>query len=128
MLTSAQQWLLFSAALLGFFGVAAGAFGAHALKQKLSTEMFSIFEVGVRYQMYHVLVILFVCWVITVTSGALALWAGWLFVVGTVIFSGSVYLLVLTSVKTWGAVTPIGGVILLAGWLCLAASAFGHRT
>lgn len=120
MLGQSQQWLLFSAAVLGFFAVAVGAFAAHALKQRISHEMLAIFEVGVRYHMYHALAIGLAVWVSTLTGGVLALYAGWMFVAGVAIFSGSLYTLALTEVKTWGAVTPIGGLIFLMGWIFLA--------
>ncbi len=101
--------LLSLGALLGFIAVAAGAFGAHALKSRLSQDMLSVFEVGVRYQMYHALAILLAA-LLTAST------AGWFFLGGTVLFSGSLYLLALTGIKTFGMITPIGGVILLIGW------------
>lgn len=119
-----MKWLLFLGALMGFIGVAAGAFGAHALKHKLNQEMLTIFEVGARYQMYHALAICLAAWASSVTPGLLAPLSGWLFVAGTVIFSGSLYTLALTGIKLFGAITPIGGVLLLIGWLCLAFAAF----
>jgi len=102
--------------------VALGAFGAHALRERLSREMLDVFEVGARYQMYHALALLAVGlagarW----PSGATTV-AGWLFVAGTVIFSGSLYLLSLTGHRWIGAVTPIGGAAFLAGWAALAWS------
>ena len=107
-------------ALFGFVGVALGAFGAHALKQRLATDLFDIFEVGVRYQMYHALALLVVAWASVQWPGAAVAIAGWLFVAGIVIFSGSLYVLALTGVRWLGAVTPLGGVALLAGWVVLA--------
>jgi uncharacterized membrane protein YgdD (TMEM256/DUF423 family) len=106
-------------ALSAMFSVAAGAFGAHALKIRLSTEMLGIFETGVRYQMYHALALLAVAWAQTRWSGALVNMSGWLFIAGTFIFSGSLYLLSLTGEKWLGAITPLGGLAFLAGWLCL---------
>ena len=111
---------LIAGSLLGFLGVAAGAFGAHALKTKLSQEMFQIFEVGIRYHMYHALALLAVAWVSTQYSQNLIQAAGWFFILGVVIFSGSLYILSLSGIKMWGAVTPIGGLLLLAGWSSLA--------
>ncbi|MFI5342761.1 MAG: DUF423 domain-containing protein [Chlamydiales bacterium] len=108
---------------MGFISVAAGAFGAHALKHKLTQEMLAIFEVGARYQMYHALAICLAAWASTVTPGMLAPLSGWLFFAGTLIFSGSLYALALTDIKLLGAITPIGGVLLLIGWLCLAFAA-----
>jgi len=106
--------------LLGFSGVAFGAFGAHALKGRLDAEMLATFEVGVRYQMYHALALLAVGWACTRWPGALLIASGWLFVAGTAVFSGSLYALSLSGVRWLGAITPIGGLALLAGWLCLA--------
>lgn len=117
---SSNKWLLCFGALLGLIGVAAGAFGAHALKNKLNQEMLAVFEVGVRYQMYHALAVL-----LTAYMGMLL--SGWFFVGGTVVFSGSLYLLALTGVRLFGAITPFGGLILLLGWLCLFLSPFFSR-
>lgn len=111
---------IFIGALMGFLGVAAGAFGGHALKQRLSADMLAIFEVGVRYQMYHVFAIIAVGLIATHYQHALISAAGWSFIAGTIIFSGSLYILSLSGVRAWGAVTPIGGLLLLIGWLLLA--------
>lgn len=108
--------------LLGFLGVAFGAFGAHALKARLSPEMLTIFETGVRYQMYHVFALLTVGALGQLLPNSRLGVAGWLFCVGVLIFSGSLYTLSLSGVKAWGAVTPLGGVCLLAGWLVMAWS------
>ena len=107
-------------ALLGFLGVAAGAFGAHALRARLTPEDLAIFETAARYQMYHALALLAVAWVAGRWPGAAASASGWLFLAGTLVFSGSLYLLVLTGARWLGAVTPLGGLALLAGWLALA--------
>jgi uncharacterized membrane protein YgdD (TMEM256/DUF423 family) len=109
-------------ALSAFVGVALGAFGAHGLKSRLSEEMLATFEVGVRYQMYHAFALLAVAWAQTRWPGTLTTASGWLFVAGTVVFSGSLYLLSLTGQRWLGAVTPLGGLAFLAGWLCLAAA------
>ena len=108
-------------ALSALVSVAAGAFGAHALRVRLTPEHLAVFETAARYQMYHALGLLAVGWAITRWPGVLPLWAGWLFVAGTLLFSGSLYILALTGARWWGAVTPLGGVAFLAGWLCLAA-------
>lgn len=107
-------------AVSGLVAVAAGAFGAHALRSRLPADLLAVFETGVRYQAYHALALFAVAW--AASRGALpqAAWAGWLFVAGTVIFSGSLYVLALTGTRWWGAVTPLGGVSFLAGWVCLA--------
>lgn len=106
-------------ALSAGVGVAAGAFGAHGLKSRLSPEMFSVFEVGVRYQMYHVFALMATAWAKTRWPSSLVVIGGWLFVVGIVLFSGSLYLLSLSGMHWPGIVTPLGGVALLAGWICL---------
>ncbi len=108
----------------GFVAVAAGAFGAHALRARLSAEMLAAFEVGARYQMFHALALLAVAWAVGRWPGPAASAAGWLFVAGTVLFSGSLYLLALSGIRWLGAITPFGGVALLAGWACLAWAAW----
>ncbi|MBI1317976.1 MAG: DUF423 domain-containing protein [Candidatus Hydrogenedens sp.] len=112
------------AAALGFSAVALGAFAAHGLKSRLSPEFLAIFEVGVRYQFYHALALL------ALSLAPAALWqsrltpaAGWAWIVGVLIFSGSLYLLALTDTRWLGAITPIGGVAFLAGWLLLFLAA-----
>jgi uncharacterized membrane protein YgdD (TMEM256/DUF423 family) len=110
-------------AVSAMVAVAAGAFGAHALRARLTPEHLIIFETGARYQMYHALGLLAVAWAVSRWPGSMPVFAGWLFVLGSVVFSGSLYLLALTGVRWWGAVTPIGGVAFLAGWLCLVLTA-----
>ena len=107
-------------ALCAFLAVAAGAFGAHALRDTLSQESLAIFETAARYQMYHALALLAAAWVASRWPGSAAQAAGWLFAAGILVFSGSLYVLALTSAQWLGAVTPLGGVALLAGWLALA--------
>lgn len=106
-----------------FVGVALGAFAAHGLKSRLAPEMLATFEVGVRYQMYHALALLAVAWACTRWPGAWTTASGWLFVAGMPVFSGSLYLLTLTGQKWLGAVTPLGGLALLGGWVCLGWAA-----
>ena len=106
--------------MAGFLVVALGAFGAHALKARLSPEMLAVFETGVRYQMYHVFALVAAAWGHARWPGRAFAAAGWLFIAGIVIFSGSLYLLAFTGVRTLGAITPLGGLAFLAGWLCLA--------
>ena len=111
-------------ALSAGISVAAGAFGAHVLKEKISPELLTVFEVGARYQMYHALALLATAWALGRWPGALITAGGWLFVVGTVLFSGSLYALSLSGIRTLGMITPMGGVAFLAGWLCLAIAAW----
>ena len=110
-------------AAFGLLGVALGAFGAHGLKGTLSPDMLANFETGVRYQMYHAVGLLAVAWAVTRWPGGLTTAAGWLFVVGILIFSGSLYILSVTGIRWLGTVTPIGGVALIAGWGCLIVAA-----
>ena len=103
----------------GLIAVITGAFAAHTLKSKLSPDMFQVFEVAVRYQMYHALGLIAVAWAASQWSSQLIAVSGWLFVAGIVIFSGSLYILSLTGVRWLGAITPIGGVAFIIGWGCL---------
>jgi uncharacterized membrane protein YgdD (TMEM256/DUF423 family) len=103
--------------------VAAGAFGAHALRARLAPEMLAAFETGARYQMYHALA-LAALGLGNVTPSKWVRFAGRAFVAGTVLFSGSLYILALTGTRWWGAVTPLGGVAFLAGWGCLVVAAW----
>ena len=114
-------------AVSALLAVALGAFGAHALRGRLSAEMLSVFEVGVRYHMYHALALLAVGWASTRWPVGPVTAAGWLFVAGTVIFSGSLYLLCLTGARWLGAITPLGGLALLLGWGALALGAWSAR-
>jgi len=110
--------------LSAFLAVAAGAFGAHALRVRLSTDLLAAFETGARYQLYHALGLLAVALVLGRWPHPMIRAAGWLFLAGTVVFSGSLYLLSLTGARWWGAVTPLGGVLLLLGWLALAVGLY----
>lgn len=103
-----------------FVAVAAGAFAAHALRTRMAADLLTVFETAARYQMYHALGILFVAVAYGRWGAAPLLWAGWSFVAGTVIFSGSLYVLALTGTRWLGAITPVGGVCFLAGWALLA--------
>jgi uncharacterized membrane protein YgdD (TMEM256/DUF423 family) len=109
--------------LSALVGVAAGAFGAHSLRARLAPDLLAVFETAARYQMYHALALLAVAWAVGRWPGPLLAWAGWLFVAGTLLFSGSLYALALSGVRWLGAITPLGGVCFLAGWLCLALAA-----
>lgn len=107
-------------AAAGFVGVALGAFGAHALRARLSPDHLAVFETGVRYQLIHALALVLVGVLIGRQPARLANAAGWCFTVGIVLFSGSLYVLVLTGATAFGMVTPVGGLFFLAGWACLA--------
>ena len=112
------------ACVFGFVGVAAGAFGAHALADRVTPERLDVFETAVRYQLVHAMVLLIVAAAVRRWPGTAAVWSGWLFVAGVIIFSGSLYLLVLLDVPVLGAVTPLGGLSLLAGWINLGLATF----
>jgi uncharacterized membrane protein YgdD (TMEM256/DUF423 family) len=124
-------------ALSAAIGVAAGAFGAHALRARVEPRLLEVFETGARYQMYHAFALIVVAWVLARGSGVaaagvtgslagagLAIASGWLFVAGTVFFSGSLYAMALSGVRALGAITPVGGVCFIAGWVCLAVGAW----
>lgn len=124
------QILMGIAAVFGGLAVAGGAFTSHALKDKLSDRALEIFETGTRYQMYHALALLLVVVLLT-QSQAAQTWlnsAGIAFIIGTVIFSGSLYALSLSGIKWLGAITPIGGAAYLIGWGCLAIAAFSFKS
>lgn len=115
-----DRTFLFWGSLFGFLGVAFGAFGAHGLKSRLSPEMLAVFETGVRYQMYHAFAILIVAAAIgRIGDANLLVLAGWFFVAGILLFSGSLYALSLSGVGVLGAITPVGGLLFLIGWACL---------
>ena len=106
--------------VFAFLGVALGAFGAHGLEGRVPPRDLEIFETAVRYQMYHALALILMGWVVSRWPGDAAVVAGWAFVVGVLVFSGSLYLLVLTGARWLGAITPLGGLALLLGWAALA--------
>lgn len=108
-------------AAFAFLGVALGAFAAHALQERLTPRGLEVFETGVRYQMFHALALLALALVVARWPGGLATWAGWAFTAGILLFSGSLYLLAVTGLRAWGAVTPVGGVAFLVGWALLLA-------
>jgi uncharacterized membrane protein YgdD (TMEM256/DUF423 family) len=111
-------------ALSAAVAVVLGAFGAHGLRGRLTPELLAVFEVGVRYQMYHALALLAVAWASTRWPGTAMVVAGVLFVAGTVVFSGTLYVLALTGQKWLGAITPLGGVAFILGWIVLAWGAW----
>ncbi len=117
----------FLGSLSAGLAVALGAFGAHALKARLTADRLVTFETGVRYQMYHALALLAVALTAAhLSTTSLLNLAGWLFVAGTLLFSGSLYLLCVTGKRWLGAITPFGGVAFIAGWVCLALVALSH--
>ncbi len=110
-------------ALSAAISVGAGAFGAHALRARLEPRQLEVFETAARYQMYHALALLAVAWAATRWPGSLVNSSGWLFLAGTLLFSGSLYAMTFTGIRALGAITPIGGVCFIAGWICLALAA-----
>lgn len=104
-----------------------GAFGAHALRERLTPQLLETFETGVRYEIYHAFAILVVALALTRWPSNLVGYAGWLFIIGTIIFSGSLYLLALTGTRWLGAITPIGGVAFILGWILLAVGVWQSK-
>jgi uncharacterized membrane protein YgdD (TMEM256/DUF423 family) len=119
----APRFWLAAGAISAGLAVASGAFGAHALRARLSPADLATFETGARYQMYHALALIAVAWTASRAPSGTATLAGWCFVVGTVLFSGSLYLITLSGVRWLGAITPLGGIAFLAGWAALATAA-----
>jgi uncharacterized membrane protein YgdD (TMEM256/DUF423 family) len=103
--------------------VATGAFGAHGLKARVGPDLLAIWETASRYQMYHAIGLIAAAWIASRWPSTAANASGWLFVAGTVIFSGSLYALTLSGVRALGAITPIGGLAFIAGWIVLAWAA-----
>ena len=117
-----ERFFFTTGAIMAFLAVGLGAFGAHALKNRLTPDMLDIFEVGVRYQMYHALALLAVAWASSRWPESNLNAAGWAFIIGIVIFSGSLYILSIFGIRWLGAITPIGGLAFLIGWAILAWS------
>lgn len=111
-------------AAFGLLGVAAGAFGAHALRARLSPDMLAVFETGARYQLIHALALLAAAWATIRWPGAATTAAGWLFIAGILLFSGSLYALTLSGQRWLGAITPLGGLAFIAGWAFLIWAAY----
>lgn len=114
--------LLLVGTLLAATGVALGAFGAHALKTRLDDAMLAVWQTAVLYHLVHAVGIVAIALAARALPGSA--WAGWLLVAGVLLFSGSLYVLALTGVRAFGAVTPLGGVAFIAGWLVLAGAAW----
>jgi uncharacterized membrane protein YgdD (TMEM256/DUF423 family) len=115
------------AAVLGGLSVAAGAFGAHALRTLLEPRMLEAFETAARYQMYHALALFAAAWLHQQTRAPAALLAGWAFAAGVLLFCGSIYAMAFTGIRGLGVITPIGGLAFLAGWVALAVAAMKLR-
>jgi uncharacterized membrane protein YgdD (TMEM256/DUF423 family) len=111
-------------AVFGGLGVIAGAFGAHVLERRLPTDLMHAYEVAARYQIYHALALMAAAYALERWASPAALWAGWLFAAGILVFSGSLYVLALTGQRWWGMVTPVGGLAQIFGWACLAWAAW----
>jgi len=119
-----DRTFLLLGAVAAFLAVTLGAFGAHGLRGRLSPDMMAVFQTGVQYHMAHALALILVSAIMGRMGGWLIQTAGWSFVAGMVLFSGSLYVLAITGISTFGAITPIGGVAFLIGWACLAFAAF----
>jgi uncharacterized membrane protein YgdD (TMEM256/DUF423 family) len=121
------KWMIVLGSLNAFLSVALGAFGAHGLKSKLATDMMAIYETGVQYHMVHSLGLLLIGILLrTAPQSNLLNWSGLLLLAGIVIFSGSLYALSITGIRGFGAITPIGGLSFLLGWVLLAVAAIKH--
>ncbi|MEX1054745.1 MAG: DUF423 domain-containing protein [Rhodothermales bacterium] len=118
-----SRFFLGAGAILGGLAVVLGAFAAHTLEDRVTPDRLQVFETGARYQMYHALALLFLSWAAAQWPVWQVSWAGYLFLTGVAIFSGSLYALVLTDTPWLGAITPLGGLALIAGWLLLAWAA-----
>lgn len=114
-----ERFFIIAGAVAAGIGVMLGAFGAHGLETRVTPERVETFRTGVTYQMYHALALLFVGWVVAQGGGGLVHWAGYSFLAGILVFSGSLYALVLTDTAWLGAVTPLGGLAFIAGWALL---------
>jgi uncharacterized membrane protein YgdD (TMEM256/DUF423 family) len=117
-----DRFFFSAGAIAAFIGAVFGAFGSHYLRTILTSEMLNIFEIGVRYQMYHALGLIAVAWATARWPDAKLHRAGWCFIAGIVLFSGSLYILSLTGMRDLGVITPIGGLAFLAGWAILVWS------
>lgn len=122
-----SKYFIFLGSLNAFLAVALGAFGAHALKSRLSTDMLEIYHTGVQYHIFHslglILIGIIAQWL---SQSPLVNWSGGLILAGIIIFSGSLYVLSITGIKIFGAITPIGGIAFLVGWILLAYASLKH--
>ena len=123
-----ERFLFASGAIAALLGVVLGAFGAHALRDRLTPDLLAVYETGVRYHFYHAFGLLAAAYAAARWPDGAATVAGWLFIAGIVLFSGSLYLLAVTNTRWLGAITPLGGVAFIAGWAALAWTAWSART
>lgn len=124
-----SKFYLLISAISGFLAVALGAFGAHGLKQKLSADMLAVYQTGVQYHFYHTLALFGVALLMLQLPQSVALrWCAALFIVGILIFSGSLYVLAISGIRWLGAITPLGGVAFLLGWILLAVAVWQWKT
>ncbi len=120
---------LMVAALNGFLAVGLGAFGAHGLRQKLSTDLLAVYQTGVQYHFYHTFALMAVALLMLQwPHNTLLRWSALLFAIGIVVFSGSLYVLAISGIRWLGAITPLGGVAFLAGWAMLAMAVWQWKT
>jgi len=117
-----MRWWLVVGSAAGFLAVAGGAFGAHALKTRIGADLLAVFDTGTRYLMLHAVAMLVVGVLALRGSSPPLNIAGWLFAGGTVLFTGSLWTLAITGIRGLGAITPLGGLMLLAGWLALGVA------
>jgi uncharacterized membrane protein YgdD (TMEM256/DUF423 family) len=122
-----ERVFLVAGAISAGLAVGLGAFAAHGLRGRLTPELLTTFETGARYHMYHALALLVVAWASARWPAGSISAAGWLFLAGTLLFSGSLYLLAVTGHRWLGAITPVGGAAFVAGWLALAWGVWASR-
>jgi uncharacterized membrane protein YgdD (TMEM256/DUF423 family) len=122
------KYFILSGSIAAFLGVALGAFGAHGLREQLSEKMMAVWQTGVQYHLIHAVALILVGILFHLFSGTGALkWAGYLFVLGIILFSGSLYLLAVLEIRKLGMITPLGGLSFLAGWLCVTYAAMNFK-
>ena len=119
---------LTAGAISGALAVLLGAFGAHLLKQMISPDMLEVYKTGVQYQFYHTFALLGVGILMSFKSTKTLKWSGYLFITGIIVFSGFLYLLAITGIKALGMIVPIGGLTLVAGWICLLIHALNFKS
>ena len=122
-----NQIILLSGSVFMALGVLLGAFGAHALKAELSTEMLMVYKTGVEYQFYHALGLLIIGTIGFRMDSKWLRWSGIFLITGILLFSGSLYALSISGIKILGAITPVGGLSFVAGWVCLAVGIAKHQ-